>query len=130
MIVELEQIIEHESRGRSFVCREDKGGASRGLMQVWRPHSYCASEDAPDDPRYGADYDPATNVREGVYRLATNAKAELRHHPRHEGKRKRVEGYDSLEHYAGSTGITGKRFARWVRRRAAELRRKAKHELW
>lgn len=104
-------IIFHESRGQAHTCRnEDDGSSSRGLMEINRKGSRC---DEDGDRRYAADYDPATNVREGVQRLAMQHAWHLVHckHP-----------HDALTHYAGS-GPAAVRFAKDIRRIARNLRK-------
>jgi hypothetical protein len=104
-------IIEHESHGDTRACREDDGGSSRGLMQLWRPNSKCSPE---DDARFAADYEAGSNVRAAL-RLLVKQRDWHRKHCRHP--------HDVLEHYAGK-GPSAKQFARDIRRRARELRGK------
>ena len=109
-------VVYHESRGRSNLCREDKGGSSRGLMQIWRPHSRC---DAESVARFPVDGSPARNVAEGTRRLAAA------HVYEREVCRK---GHDYLVHYAGSSGRAGRKFAREVRALARQFLKEAKKE--
>ena len=104
-------IIEHESRGNPHACREDRGGSSRGLMQIWHPRSRCT---AADDARFDAEYSAGQNVGIALRLLAAQRAWHVQHcrHP-----------HDPLEHYAGR-GPDARRFARDIRRRARQLRAK------
>jgi hypothetical protein len=105
-------IIEHESHGDPTLCRDDRGGSSRGLMQVWHPDSAC--EVAVDEARFASDYSPGTNVARALRLLHRQKEYHLKHcvHP-----------HDFLEHFAG-TGPSAKRFARDVRKRARAMLRR------
>lgn len=104
-------VIEHESRGLAHVCAEHGGGSSRGPMQIWRAESRCTPE---DDLRFRADYEPATNIREGVGILIADARYERRH----------CRGaHDLLVHYAGK-GPAARRAAREIRVLERKIRKK------
>jgi len=92
-------IIEHESRGHVHTCREDKGGASRGLMQIWRPNSRCNEADSAED------YNPVLNIQRGMWTLAIQSRWH-REHCKTE--------HDSLMHYCGK-GPKCMRFAQEIR---------------
>jgi len=92
-------IIHHESRGRQYVCREDKNGASRGVMQIWRANTTCNGPDVFND------YDIRSNIVAGMWILAKQSEWH---------NRNRHTGHDVLEHYCGK-GKSCKKFAKEVR---------------
>lgn len=108
-------IIEHESRGNPRVCLNEKNGSSsRGLMMWNRPHSRCTPE---DNERYAADFDPARNIRRGVFLLAWQAQWSRQHpcppNPTKKERKHCAEG-DPLALYAGR-GPEAQEFARTIR---------------
>jgi soluble lytic murein transglycosylase-like protein len=105
----VEAIIEHESQGRARLCKDEaNGSSSRGLMQINRPNSRCTAE---DNARFAADFDPARNVRHGVWLLAFQS----RWHREHDHNT-----HDVLVHYCGR----GKRAHRFAEEIRAMVRRK------